>query len=213
VTNNNGFWTGWLDLLALLLLLYPIITAHNQSSAETFFLECRGLSPFCFSFYDWLQTTFVAPINLRHGPRTENTLRIAYPRKTCLRRSATNILYCWPEVFIDTLPSNGRPIVVTRLSGKVFTGPLPSNGYVSQYFFNGGLVSHCCEEWNWKANCSKADTDNIQLFHAIVKRKWGYSSFLASWTVVVVVLVVSPALLSLFFSMQIKVSSEFWRIL
>jgi hypothetical protein len=30
VTNNNGFWIGWLDLLALLLQLQPIITAHNQ---------------------------------------------------------------------------------------------------------------------------------------------------------------------------------------
>jgi hypothetical protein len=29
VTNNNGFWTGWLDLLALLLQLQLIITAHN----------------------------------------------------------------------------------------------------------------------------------------------------------------------------------------
>jgi hypothetical protein len=29
VTNNNGFWTGWLDLLALLLQLHLIITSHN----------------------------------------------------------------------------------------------------------------------------------------------------------------------------------------
>jgi hypothetical protein len=36
-------------------------------------------------------------------------------------------------VFIDTLPSNGRPIVVTRLRGKVFSAPLPNNGYASLY--------------------------------------------------------------------------------
>jgi hypothetical protein len=35
VTNNNGFWIGWLDLLALLLQLQPIITAHNQWPSKT----------------------------------------------------------------------------------------------------------------------------------------------------------------------------------
>jgi hypothetical protein len=33
---------------------HPITITHNQSSAETFFLDCRGLTPFSFSFYDWL---------------------------------------------------------------------------------------------------------------------------------------------------------------
>jgi hypothetical protein len=35
VTNNNRFWIGWLDLLALLLQLHPIITAHNQCLSKT----------------------------------------------------------------------------------------------------------------------------------------------------------------------------------
>jgi hypothetical protein len=35
VTNNNGLWIGWLDLLALLLQLQSIITAHNQWLPET----------------------------------------------------------------------------------------------------------------------------------------------------------------------------------
>jgi hypothetical protein len=51
VTNNNGFWIGWLDLLT------PSFTAsllHNQSSVESFLLACRGLAPYSFSFYDWL---------------------------------------------------------------------------------------------------------------------------------------------------------------
>jgi hypothetical protein len=30
MTNNNGFWFGWLDLLTPSLQLQPIITAHNQ---------------------------------------------------------------------------------------------------------------------------------------------------------------------------------------
>jgi hypothetical protein len=35
VTNNNGFWIGWLDLLALLLELQSIIKAHNQWHSKT----------------------------------------------------------------------------------------------------------------------------------------------------------------------------------
>jgi hypothetical protein len=35
VTNNNGLWIGWLDLLALLLQLQLIITAHNQWLPKT----------------------------------------------------------------------------------------------------------------------------------------------------------------------------------
>jgi hypothetical protein len=34
-TNNNGFWIARLDLLALLLQLQPIITAHNQWLSKT----------------------------------------------------------------------------------------------------------------------------------------------------------------------------------
>jgi hypothetical protein len=35
VANNNGFWIGWLDLLALRLQLQPIITAHNPWLPKT----------------------------------------------------------------------------------------------------------------------------------------------------------------------------------
>jgi hypothetical protein len=34
-TNNNGFWIAWLDLLALLLQLQSIITAHNRWLPKT----------------------------------------------------------------------------------------------------------------------------------------------------------------------------------
>jgi hypothetical protein len=41
-----------------LLLQSPVIKINykksNQSAAEPFFLDCRGLAPFSFSFYDWL---------------------------------------------------------------------------------------------------------------------------------------------------------------
>jgi hypothetical protein len=42
--------TGFIDTSS------TIITAHSQSSAEPFFLDRRGLSSFCFSFYDCLQS-------------------------------------------------------------------------------------------------------------------------------------------------------------
>jgi hypothetical protein len=35
MTNNNGFWIWWLDLLALLLQLKSIITAHNEWLSTT----------------------------------------------------------------------------------------------------------------------------------------------------------------------------------
>jgi hypothetical protein len=34
--------------------LQSITRTHNQSSSELFFLDCRGLAPFSFSFYDRL---------------------------------------------------------------------------------------------------------------------------------------------------------------
>jgi hypothetical protein len=60
MTNNNGFWVRWLDLLT------PCFTTslnHNQSSAEPFFLDCRGLALFSFSFsfnsdLTWFFTTY-----------------------------------------------------------------------------------------------------------------------------------------------------------
>jgi hypothetical protein len=91
------------------------VSLHSASRSTT---DCKGPS--------------LSAITLRRGPHTENMLRTPYPRKTCLRRPTTNILYCWPGVFTDTLPSNGCPVVITHLSGNVFTGPLPSNGYVTQ---------------------------------------------------------------------------------
>jgi hypothetical protein len=35
VTNSNGFWIGWLDLLPLLLQLQLITEAHNQWLPKT----------------------------------------------------------------------------------------------------------------------------------------------------------------------------------
>jgi hypothetical protein len=50
VTNNNGFWIGWLDLLASSCTISP---NHNQLQQLTI-IDYLSLSPFSFSFYDWL---------------------------------------------------------------------------------------------------------------------------------------------------------------
>jgi hypothetical protein len=119
VKNNNGFWIGCLDLLTL---SCKISLNYNQSSAEHFFLDHRGRSPFCISFYDDCKCSSLSPTTLEHRS----------PRKQ-IHCPGTDILFCWPGVFTAALRSNGRPTVVTRLRGKVCTGLLPSNRYASQY--------------------------------------------------------------------------------
>jgi hypothetical protein len=49
VTNNNGFWIGWLDLLALLLQSLLITIALQQLTIS----DCLRLAPFC-----WTVTVF-----------------------------------------------------------------------------------------------------------------------------------------------------------
>jgi hypothetical protein len=53
VTDNNGFWIGWFDLLALLLQLQSIITAHNQWLLKTRSIPYWTTSVFS-SYCDWL---------------------------------------------------------------------------------------------------------------------------------------------------------------
>jgi hypothetical protein len=49
VTNNNGLWIGWLNLLALLLQLRPIKTAHNQWPSKTHSIPYWTTSVFSFT--------------------------------------------------------------------------------------------------------------------------------------------------------------------
>jgi hypothetical protein len=48
VTNNNGFWIGWLDLLT------PSFTLNYNSSQS---ICCRGLAPFSFSCLNTIATS------------------------------------------------------------------------------------------------------------------------------------------------------------
>jgi hypothetical protein len=65
VTNNNGFWIGWLDLLALLLQLPLITITYNSSQSVTVydsfhsFLDHERLLIHC----DWLARIDVCPTN------------------------------------------------------------------------------------------------------------------------------------------------------
>jgi hypothetical protein len=52
VTNNNGFWIGLLDSLALPLQLQPIITAHNQWLSKTRSIPYRTTSVFSSTVTD-----------------------------------------------------------------------------------------------------------------------------------------------------------------
>jgi hypothetical protein len=80
VTNNNGFWIRWLELLALRLQLQSVTTARNQSLAEPFFIDRRGLTSVCFSFCDRLQRSFVVPYKpsarTTHRKHIENTVKV-----------------------------------------------------------------------------------------------------------------------------------------
>jgi hypothetical protein len=110
VTNNNGFWIRWLDLLAFRLQLHTsqsILTAegslHSASRSTT---DSKRPS--------------LSPVHLRHGPRTENTLRTPYSSNSSTvievslrcRYTETVAFYCclrirWREnVFSDPLPSD-----------------------------------------------------------------------------------------------------------
>jgi hypothetical protein len=52
VANNNGFWIGWLDLVALRLQLQPIITAHNWWLSKTHFIPYWTTSVFSSTVTD-----------------------------------------------------------------------------------------------------------------------------------------------------------------
>jgi hypothetical protein len=66
VTNNSGFCIEWLDLLALLLQLQPIITAHNQWLPKTRSIPYWTTSSFSSTVmnddgritYDWTELSF-----------------------------------------------------------------------------------------------------------------------------------------------------------
>jgi hypothetical protein len=74
VTNNNGYWIGWFDLLTGSLAIF---LTHAQIQELTINLQpnpSSSLHSRSLSFYDFLQLNYAD--SSRHGPRTENTVRL-----------------------------------------------------------------------------------------------------------------------------------------
>jgi hypothetical protein len=123
--------TGFINTFCYNLSWSQSITrTHNQSSAKPFFLDCRGLAPFSFSFYDdcqLLNSTLLYPLCI-------------VPQK--------NTLYCWQSLFTVPLPSNRSPIVPrVCFCGNVFRDPFTSNGHgvdhIENNSFNSFFIAAC----------------------------------------------------------------------
>jgi hypothetical protein len=118
VTNNNVFRIWWLDLLTLLLQSVLITISYSAvanvpNSQTTGTCSILVLVLFCtlLSLYSELLPTseFASLITTLHGLNGKH--RLDY----------------WRSLFTAPLLIIWLPIVA-HLSGKVFTGPLPSNG-------------------------------------------------------------------------------------
>jgi hypothetical protein len=96
VTNNNGFWIGWLDLLTA---SSTISRNHNQLQELTINLQPN---PSSLTAEDSLHSRFRSTTVLRSVPSYNSTART--PRRTCVT--------CQECVFTGLLPSNGCPSFV-----------------------------------------------------------------------------------------------------
>jgi hypothetical protein len=88
----------YLQLLLKSLVITIIYKTHKQSSAEPCFLNCRGLAPFSFSFYDW--TTYVVSRRIQRK-------HICCPAMDIWEPQRKHLFCCQECVFIDPLPCNG----------------------------------------------------------------------------------------------------------
>jgi hypothetical protein len=113
VTNNNGLWIGWLDLLALQLQLQSIITDHTQWLSKTRSISYWTMSVFCCEDqrripcnwimerpYEWITTKCYS----LHG----SLCRLARIHRKCLLLAASpRKLFCHGNVPTELLASNG----------------------------------------------------------------------------------------------------------
>jgi hypothetical protein len=120
VTNNNGFWTGWLELLTI---SFTFSLNHNQLQQLTI-NDCPRLAPFSFSSpaFPFFHNCQLQNSTLFHPLCTDATENTA-----CI----VNRLFTVP------LPSNRSPIVPrVCFCGNVFSDPLPNNGHVTDWIEN-----------------------------------------------------------------------------
>jgi hypothetical protein len=117
VTNNNGFWIGWLDLLT------PSCTIsfnHNQWLPKT-----RTI------FVLVLYLILFIPI-LPQLPALELDSLIS----TFLGPHGNHSLYCWQSLFTTPLPSNRSIFPRVCFCGNVLDDPLSSNGHGADHIQN-----------------------------------------------------------------------------
>jgi hypothetical protein len=89
--------------------LQLITITLNQFSAEPFFLDCRGLAPFLFSFCDWLLiynwTTYIV------SARTNGK----HTRCPAMDICESHRKHLFPYCFYSALHSNGNYPIVARV--------------------------------------------------------------------------------------------------
>jgi hypothetical protein len=174
VTNKNGFWTDdWIywHLLYNVSESQSITTTHNQSSAEYFFLDCRGLAPFSFFLSlpldsvlyhlcsleaDPIENTSVAQqwIYVNHIGNTSSVVK-----NTCLlaRYLATDVLYC--RVFLYALPNNC--LFTKNLSPRervyraVAQQWVVTSQYLYQYYYTSTYQTNF-RQMSWADECCKS---------------------------------------------------------
>lgn len=145
IMTGSGFddWIYW--HLHVQFLVITINCNNSQSSAEPFFLDCRGLVPFSFSFYNWLliydRNTYIISRWTHPLPSNGYTCVCEPQRKHCflccciysaLHRNGSYLIvacvsivaYCCRLYYLAT---GCLPRICLRRN--VFTELLPSNRY------------------------------------------------------------------------------------
>jgi hypothetical protein len=140
-------WIYW-HLLYNLSESQSITITHNQYSAEPFFLDCRGLAPVSFSFYDWpIHSDLIRFCTAYIVSRRTHRKHIRWPAvDICEPHKKHRFLYC---CIYSALHSNGNYLIVASLfvvayccrlyltteclpriclRGNAFTESLPSSG-------------------------------------------------------------------------------------
>jgi hypothetical protein len=113
VADNNGFWTGLLELLHLL-LQSPLITITYKSSQLTY---CLGLFPFSFSFLNSLTTSeltteipTLSPVSFLVGPNILLNHHLQQIHYYCV------LNFCCGNVSSDSLLSKECPSAVESMT-------------------------------------------------------------------------------------------------
>jgi hypothetical protein len=89
----------------------------NQSSAEPFFFDCRGLPPFSFSFL-FSFSLFLSQLSFSFLSSTTSELCSVPAYDSLSRTPRKTSVTCQVCMFIGPLPSKGCPIIESVTSGR-----------------------------------------------------------------------------------------------